>query len=447
MPVSNVSKEQPFKRRRDALLKALKEKRGMAVLFGAKETTRNSDVVHPFRQESSFFYLTGIEVPNAVAIFAPEHRENYVVFLPEKNPDLELWVGKRTGTKEAVRDHGATAAYPIEKFDELFPSYLSSAESLFYTMGSSPGFDRKLPSFTKRSSAPGAPRKGLGMRPVFDAAEILGGFRQIKSKDDVEAMKKAASISAEAHKKLMRVCRPGLFEYQLHAELMYEFMKQGSPREAYESIVASGRNATTLHYVSNRDELKDGDLILVDAGCEYDYFASDITRTFPVNGEFSDKQKKLYEVVLEANKKCIEQARPGQSFQSLQDKAIEVLWQGWKDLQLITESLDWARENYRDFFPHNVGHFLGMDVHDVGAYSENDGSSKILKAGMTLTIEPGVYVREDGLAKKDAWAPYNGIGIRIEDDVLITEKGAEILTSEVPKEMAEIEKLMSEKPA
>lgn len=413
----------------------------IAVLPTAPERLRNRDVEYPFRPDSDFYYMTGFAEPEAVAVLVPgrEHGE-YLLFCRENDPEMETWNGHRAGLDGARDIYGADDAFPITDIDDILPGLLENRERVFYTMGLSPDFDSKVMDWINRLRKQA--RAGIHTPGEFIALDhLLHDMRLYKSRAEISAMKKAAKISARGHCQAMRVCKPGMYEYQIEAELQHSFMQQGARELAYSSIVGSGANGCILHYVENSEKMKDGDLLLIDAGCEYEYYASDITRTFPVNGRFSKWQKALYEMVLEAQYAAIEAVKPGNHWNHPHEAAVKVLTRGLVSLGILKGTVGKLIKDqaYRRFFMHRTGHWLGMDVHDVGDYKVGE-EWRVLEPGMVLTIEPGLYIPagSKGVAKR-----WWNIGIRIEDDVLVTKDGHEVLSEGVPKTVEEIEALMA----
>lgn len=428
-----------YARRRKALM-AQMVPNSIAILPAAAVAIRNRDVEHVYRQDSDFQYLSGFPEPEAVIALIPgrEHGE-YVLFCRERNPEREQWDGLRAGQEGAVRDFGADDAFPITDIDEILPGLIEGRERVYSAMGSNPEFDRRLMDWINviRSKA------RLGAQPPneFVALDhLLHDMRLYKSAAEVKVMRAAAEISARAHVRAMQACRAGLYEYSLEAELDYEFRKGGAKMPAYGSIVAAGRNGCILHYQQNDALLKDGDLVLIDAGCEIDCYASDITRTFPVSGRFSPEQKAIYELVLKAQAAAFAEIAPGKHWNHAHEATVRVITEGLVELGLLKGEVQALidSEAYRAFYMHRAGHWLGMDVHDVGEYKVG-GEWRVLEPGMALTVEPGIYIAADNQEVAKKW---RGIGIRIEDDVVVTKQGCEILTSGVPRTVAEIEALM-----
>lgn len=417
------------------------EPNSIAILPAAAVAIRNRDVEHVYRQDSDFQYLSGFPEPEAVIALIPgrEHGE-YVLFCRERNPERELWDGLRAGQEGAVRDYGADDAFPITDIDDILPGLIEGRDRVYSAMGSHPEFDRHLMEWinTIRSKA------NLGAQPPneFVALDhLLHDMRLYKSAAEVKVMREAAAISARAHVRAMQACRAGLHEYSLEAELDYEFRKGGAKMPAYGSIVAAGRNGCILHYQQNDAPLRDGDLVLIDAGCEIDCYASDITRTFPVSGRFSPEQKAIYELVLKAQAAAFAVIAPGKHWNHAHEATVQVITQGLVELGLLKGSVAQLIETeaYRAFYMHRAGHWLGLDVHDVGEYKVG-GQWRVLEPGMALTVEPGIYIGADNQSVAKKW---RGIGVRIEDDVVVTKQGCEILTSGVPRTVAEIEALMA----
>lgn len=429
-----------YARRRKTLMEQMGPD-SIAILPAAPMYSRNRDVEHVYRQDSDFQYLSGFPEPEAVIALIPgrEHGE-YVLFCRERDPERELWDGLRAGQDGAVRDYGADDAFPIGDIDDILPGLIEGRERVYYAIGSNESFDHRLMEWIKtiRSKA----RQGAQPPSEFVALDhLLHDLRLYKSAAEVKVMQAAAEISARAHVRAMQAARPGLFEYHLEAELDYEFRKGGAKMPAYGSIVASGRNACILHYRENDQPLKDGDLVLIDAGCEIDCYASDITRTFPVNGRFSAEQKAIYELVLAANEEAFKHIAPGRHWNEAHEATVRVITAGLVELGLLQGEVDAliASEAYKPFYMHRAGHWLGMDVHDVGDYKVG-GVWRELEPGMCMTVEPGIYIAADNQNVERRW---RGIGVRIEDDVVVTKTGCQVLTGGVPKRVEEIEALMA----
>ncbi|WPL15444.1 Xaa-Pro aminopeptidase [Thiorhodovibrio winogradskyi] len=428
--------------RRHALLEAIGPD-GALIIPAAHEVMRNRDTHYPFRQHSDFLWLTGFPEPDAVAVLAPEHKHgDYVLFVRPKDPERETWDGRRFGPKGAVEQFRADNAHPLAKIDEKLPKLLASRRRLYYPFGQDDAFDPRVMGWLRKLRAQA--RKGItAPSELVDSGELLHEARLRKSEAELTLMREAARISAAGHRALMRHCRPGMNEQQLEALFLHRCAEQGAREQAYPPIVAGGEHACVLHYVENNAELKDGDLVLIDAGCEQQGYASDITRTFPVNGRFSPAQRELYDLVLEAQRAAIAKARPGEPWDAMHKAALQVLTEGLVRLGLLDNKGKKVgklikKEKFKPFYMHRTGHWLGLDVHDVGAY-KREGKWRLLEPGMTLTIEPGLYVAPDAEVPE----AYRGIGIRIEDDILITDAGAEILSRDVPKDADDIEALMA----
>jgi Xaa-Pro aminopeptidase len=428
-----------FARRRQEVMQQMGG--GVAILPTAPQFIRNRDVHYRFRPDSDFYYLTHFPEPDAVAVLVPgrEHGE-FILFCREKNPEKEIWEGRRAGLEGAREHYGADDAFPIDDIDDILPGLLENREKVFYSMGRFKDFDARLMGWV--NEVRGKARNGVHAPGEFvDLNHILHELRLLKRPEEVKLMKRAAKISSAAHRRAMQACQPGMMEYEVEAELVYEFKKGGSPYPAYPPIVGGGANSCILHYTENSDELHNGELLLIDAGAEIDGYAADITRTFPVNGKFSGEQRAVYELVLAAQHAAIEQARPGRHWNEPHDAAVRVLTQGLKDLGLLKgNDVEGHIEkgDYKRFYMHRTGHWLGMDVHDVGDYKIED-SWRLLEPGMVLTVEPGLYI---AAGSPDTDARWWNIGVRIEDDVLLTRDGNEILSQDAPKQVGEIEALM-----
>ncbi len=437
-------KQDIFAARRRAFLDRLGNN-AMAVLFAAPHAKRNDDVHYEYRTCSYFYYLTGVREQEAAAIFLPGNDAPYRLFVRPKNPEMEMWEGKRVGVEGAKSIFQADQAHDIHELETNFRELLKTVDTLYHTLGNFPEQDDFVFRVLKEHSP--NPRRGeKTFHRLMKTQDILNPMRKIKSSAELEIIRENCRNSGIAHRKAMEFTRPNHYEYQVEAEIEYWFRHGGADDLAYSSIVAGGNNATVLHYKTNRDRLKDGDLLLIDAGGERDVYASDITRTFPVNGKFTPAQKKIYEIVLKAQKEAIKTVKPGMRFHDVHKRTVEVLVEGLVDLGLLKgdpKEIAKDRNKYVSFYPHNTSHWIGLDVHDCGDYFLPDGSSIPLEVGNMLTIEPGIYISED---RTDVPAEYRGIGIRIEDDVLVTESGREVLTEDAPKEIAEIEALVGKAP-
>lgn len=430
-------------KRRRRRLTAVMPPLAVAVVPAAGEVVRSRDVHYPFRQDSDFQYLTGFPEPEALAVLAPGRKEGeYLLFCRPRDEKKELWEGPLAGVEGARERYGADEAHPIEEVDELLPKLLENCERLYYPLGLAPDLDQRVMHWI--NLVRGKARTGV-RAPVEIVAlgHLLHEQRLVKSNEELRIMRKAAHISARAHREVMRLCRPGMWEYELEAAFVHGCALGGGRFQAYPPIVGSGANACVLHYVDNRHQLREGDLVLIDAGCEYAGYASDITRTFPVNGRFSEPQRELYELVLAAQAAAIKKAQPGSRWDAPHKAAVRVLTRGLVGLGLLEGTKDDVpklikEEKYKPFYMHRTGHWLGMDVHDVGDYKV-DGKWRTLEPGMVITVEPGLYIPGD---KEEVPARYRNIGIRIEDDLVITAEGNEILSADAPKTVAEIESWM-----
>ena len=428
-------KHQPFSTRRAALLKQLGD--GIAIIPTAPERVRNRDSHHPYRFDSYFWYLSGFPEPEAVIVLIGGPTPKSVLFCREKNEEREVWDGFRYGPETARSAFGFDEAYPFGEFEQQLPDLLANRNALWHTLGHDPAWDTSIIAAlnTVRSQSRAGRRAPTTLR---DLHEALDHMRLTKDGHESEIMRRAADIASAGHVRAMRHCRPGQAEFELEAELSYEFRKRGADGHAYSPIVASGQNACILHYVENNRLLAENALVLIDAGCELQGYASDITRTFPVNGRFSGAQRDVYEIVLAAQEAAIAAVKPGAPFIAYHDAALHVLTQGLIDLRLLTGSVDGAIESeaYKPYYMHRTGHWLGLDVHDAGQYKSDD-DWVALTPGMALTIEPGLYIRPGAAVPEHL----HGIGVRIEDDVFVTASGCEVYTK-APKTIAEIEEIM-----
>ena len=423
--------------------------KSVAIIPAAREAVRSHDTNYRYRQNSDFFYLTGFEEPDAIAVIAPSEAKKFTLFVRPRDPERAIWDGYRAGVEGAITDYNADEAFPIADFDARLPEILDGPASLYYAFGHANSeldekIIRQLTLMRETNRRPLEPPQ-----TIVDPTSILHEMRVFKSETEVEIMQRAADIAAAAHVEAMKAARAGMKEYEVEAMLEASFRRQGAAGSSYTSIVGSGANATTLHYITNQDTLRDGDLLLVDAGAEYLGYASDITRTFPINGKFTQAQRDIYDLVLQTQQSCIDMVRPGVRLEDLKTHSVEMLTEGMVKLGLLKG--DPAKlieeKKYMQFYMHNLGHFLGIDVHDAGRYYFN-GESRPAEPGMVMTIEPGLYISPDtknipAEFNQDVPAKYLGIGVRIEDDVLVTEKGARVLTDKVPKDAGEIEALMA----
>ncbi|HEU4318513.1 MAG TPA: aminopeptidase P N-terminal domain-containing protein [Acidimicrobiia bacterium] len=457
---------------------------GLAVIPAAHEVIRNYDVPHPFRQDSTFWYLTGFDEPESVAVIAPGHPDgDFTLFVRPKDPAQEVWTGIRAGTEGAKETYGADAAYELSELDAVLERMMHGREVLWYTTGNG-AFDDRIAGIVKAARAHRERMGGAVPSAVRDVSVPLGEMMLFKSAEEADSLRRACQLTAEGHKEAMRFAQPGMYEYQVQAALEYFWRLDGSRRNGYDSIVAAGANACVLHYIENDSQVADGDLILIDAAAEVDGYSSDITRTFPANGKFSGPQLALYEIVLAAQQSGLELSTPGSSLKTIHDTSSRILAEGMVDLGLLPRSVEeaLAMNHHTEFFMHGTSHWLGLDVHDRGAY-RIDGVSRPLEPGMSFTVEPGIYVgpEKDEIEltlleyDTEAWnerrirlgraaaaaleaeerenaekikhkvpADFIGIGIRIEDDVLITADGNENMTSGVPVEIDEVEALCAE---
>ena len=432
--------QKEFSRRRKQLMRMMGPD-AIAVLPTNPEQPRNRDVDFPFRPDSDFYYLTGFAEPEAVMVLAPgrEHGE-YLLFCRDRDPKMETWHGRRAGPEGAVEMFGADDAFPIQDINEILPGLLESRERVFYTMGSAPEFDKQLIGWVNRIRSQS--RAGKHAPDEFISLEhFVHDMRLYKSRAEIKVMRQAANIAARAHKRAMRLCEPGMMEYELEAEFLHEFRRAGG-EPAYPSIVGGGENACILHYTENNAELNNGDILLIDAGAEHEYYASDVTRSFPVNGCFSKAQRAIYQLVLDAQLAAIEEVYPGNIWNAPHDAAVKVITRGLVKLGLLKgrPAALIKEQAYQRFYMHRTGHWLGMDVHDVGDYKVGE-EWRVLEPGMVLTVEPGLYIPagSKGVARK-----WWNIGIRVEDDVLVTRDGYDVLSKNVPKEIDEIEALMAQ---
>ncbi|HET8781863.1 MAG TPA: Xaa-Pro aminopeptidase [Pyrinomonadaceae bacterium] len=414
--------------------------KSVAIIPGAREATRSNDTHYRFRQDSDFFYLTGFEEPDAIAVVKPSETNKYALFVRPRDPEREIWDGRRAGVEGAVSEFGADAAFPIAEFNSKLREMLTDMDVLYYRLGVNRELDDTI--IREISAMRGVNRKPIhSPQTIVDPASIIHEMRVLKTPEEIEIMQTAADIAAEAHVEAMKAARPGMQEYQIEALIEQVFRKRGAAGPAYTSIVGGGPNATVLHYINNDAELRDGDLLLVDAGAEYKGYASDITRTFPINGRYTKAQREIYDLVLKAQMACVEMVRPGVTHDELKRHSIEVLTEGMVELGLLKGDPEELikEKKHEQFYMHGLGHMIGIDVHDVGKYYFGQ-DSRALEPGVVMTVEPGIYISPD---TKDIPSQYLGIGVRIEDDVLCTNNGPRVLTHKVPKQAEEIESLMS----
>lgn len=418
--------------------------KGVAIIPTAPERVRNRDAHYPYRFDSYFYYLTGFGEPEAVLVMVAgvdEGASKHILFCRDKDLEREIWDGFRYGPEAAREAFDFDETYPILKLDEMLPKLMAGQPAVYCALGHDTEWDMRVTGWINqiRQQARSGVTAPAG---IYDIRLLLDEMRLFKSAEELQIMRRAAEISSGAHRRAMRKTRPGMSEYEVEAELLHEFRRHGAQAPAYTSIVAGGANACVLHYVENNARLNDGDLLLIDAGCELDGYAADITRTFPVNGKFSPVQRDLYQLVLAAQAAAINAVQPGHAWDAPHEAALRVLAQGFIDFGLCHGSVDTVlqSEDYKRFYMHRTGHWLGLDVHDAGEY-KRDGEWRLLEPGMTLTVEPGCYVRPADNVPGHFW----NIGVRIEDDVLVTETGCEVLTSAAPKTVAEIEELMQDR--
>ncbi|WP_254567955.1 aminopeptidase P N-terminal domain-containing protein [Oscillatoria sp. HE19RPO] len=424
-----------YQQRRQALMEKIGT--GTAIFRSAPMAVMHNDVEYTFRQDSDFYYLTGFNEPNAVAVFAPHHEEHqFVLFVQPKDPEKEVWTGYRMGVEGAKERYGADEAYPISELEEKLPQYLIKASCIYYHVGRDRQFNETVLTHWQRLMRT-YPKRGTGPVAIQDSGTILHPLRLVKSPAELQLMRKAAEISVKAHIHAQEFAQPGRYEYEIQAEMEHLFRLQGGNGFAYPSIVASGANSCILHYIENDRQLQENDVLLIDAGCAYGYYNADITRTFPVSGAFTPEQQTIYDIVLEAQKQATAQVQPGNPYSKIHETAVRVLVEGLMEIGLLAGDIEEIikEEKYKPFYMHRTGHWLGLDVHDVGVY-QNGEDPQNLQPGNVLTVEPGLYI---GLETKpvegqpeipDCW---RGIGVRIEDDVLVTPEGHEVLTEGVPK--------------
>ncbi len=430
-----------YAQRRDRLM--AKIGKGTAIFRSAPMAVMHNDVEYNFRQDSDFFYLTGFNEPEAVAVLAPHHEEHrFVLFVQPKDLEKETWTGYRVGVEAAKERFGADVVYPIPELAEKLPQYLQKSDRIYYHLGRDRGFNETILG-QWQSLMRAYPKRGYGPTAIEDPAPVLHSLRQLKSEAELGLMCTAAAIAVDAHNRARAIAQPGRYEYEVQAEIEHTFRQRGAQGPAYPSIVASGANACVLHYTENTRQMQDGELLLIDAGCAFDYYNSDITRTFPINGKFSAEQKALYEIVLQAQLEAIAQVQPGNPYSSIHDTAVRVIVDGLLDLGLLQGSAEdiITEAKYKPFYMHKTGHWLGLDVHDVGVYQHGD-TAHSFEPGQITTVEPGIYISPyikpvEGQPEVDP--RWHGIGIRIEDDVLVTTTGHEVLTDGGPKAIADIE--------
>jgi Xaa-Pro aminopeptidase len=425
-----------FQQRRQTLMDKIGS--GTAIFRSAPMAVMHNDVEYNFRQDSDFYYLTGFDEPQAVVVLAPHHEEHkFILFVQPKDPEKETWTGLRTGVEAAKELHGADIVYPINELDEHLPKYLEKADRLYYRLGRDRDFNQTILTHYQRLLSTYG-KRGTGPTAIEDSSFILNPLRMVKSATELEHMRKAIAITVEAHNVAREMAAPGRYEYEIQSEMEYIFRRNGAQGPAYPSIVASGANACILHYTTNNCQMQDNELLLIDAGCSYNYYNADITRTFPVGEQFTAEQRTLYDLVLAAQLKAIAEIAPGKPYNCFHDAAVRVLTEGLVELELLVGEVDQLieEEKYKPFYMHRTGHWLGLDVHDAGFYKIGAESWQTLQSGQVVTVEPGLYIGPDiTLAEDQPPVPdrWRGIGIRIEDDVLVTDHGHEVLTAAVPK--------------
>jgi Xaa-Pro aminopeptidase len=419
--------------RREHVLQAMGS--GVLVIFAARAALRNNDVEHEYRQDSDFYYLTGFDEPESVLVLSTVHPERFALFVRPRDPERETWDGARAGV-DGAKELGATVAYPIAELDQRLPDWLENADRLYYRIGRERAEDDRILAAIDRTR-PRARRGASFPTEIIDPARIIHEMRRLKVAPEIDLLQRAVDITKEAHVAAMAAAKPGQYEYEVEALLRQIFRGRGSERPAYAPIVGSGPNATTLHYHKNDRRMEEGDLLLIDAGAEFGYYAADVTRTFPVGGKFTEPQRAVYDLVLAASDASILATKPGATLEDVHQASVRVLTQGLIDLGLIEGPFDVAmtEERYKRYYMHKTSHYLGMDVHDVGRYFDG-GKHRPLEPGVVLTVEPGLYVPAG-----DEKAPpaYRGIGVRIEDDVLVTTEGCRVLSESIPKRAADVE--------
>ncbi|HSW93889.1 MAG TPA: Xaa-Pro aminopeptidase [Gammaproteobacteria bacterium] len=429
-----------YARRRKELL----QKTGpdsLVILNANPIVKRNHYHEYPYRQNSDFYYLTGFKEPEALMVLAPKRKEGeFILFNREKNRAQEIWDGYRAGQEGARKQWGADEAFPIQQLQKKLPDLLAGREKIYYAIGACPVFDKMI--LKALNTVRGKIRSGIeAPSALIDIAPILHEMRVFKSPAEIALMRRAAEISADAHRRAMQTCKPGMAEYQLEAEITHEFLRQGARAHAYTPIIGSGANTCILHYITNENTIKNGDMVLIDAGAEYDYYASDVTRSFPANGRFSGEQRAIYDIVLAAQLAGIKAIKPGTAWHRIDEIVVKIITRGLMDIGLLKGNLDnlIEKEAYQPFYMHRSGHWLGLDTHDAGRYKLN-GKWRKLEPGMVRTVEPGIYISADikGVSKR-----WHNIGVRIEDDIVVTKNGHDVLSHAAPKTIADIESLMA----
>lgn len=428
-----------YAKRRAALMRKI-GKKDIVLLPAAPERLRNGDAIYAYRQQSDFYYLTGFDEPESVMVLAPKRKEGeYILFNRMRDPDREVWDGPRAGQEGARRDYKANQAFPIQELEKQLPALLEGRECIHYPLGVNVAFDKLIMAAIAKLR--GKIRAGAQSPIEFaDITPTLHEMRLFKSKAEIALMQKAVDITAKGHLHAMQRCRPGMHEYELEAELMYQFLQHGARFTAYNSIIGAGKNSCVLHYIRNAEKIKSGDLVLIDAGAEYQNYAADITRTFPANGRFSGEQRAIYELVLDSQLAAIKTIKPGAPWTAPQTAIIRILTQGLVDLGILKGNVSnlIERKAYYPFYMHNAGHWLGLDVHDAGRYRIN-GKWRPFKPGMVLTVEPGIYISSTIPGVPARW---HHIGVRIEDNVVVTTSGRQVMSQQIPKTVADIEAIM-----
>ena len=432
-------KNKEYEKRRHRLMEIVGDE-SVVIVRAAAHKIRNNDVRYPYRQDSDFLYLSGFSEPDAMIVLLPQGKQGRsILFCRERDSHREMWDGLMVGTEGAVEQYGFDMAFPISEIEKQLPEMLHGRDRVCYDLGKDPDFDHLLIGWMNEFRAK-TRKKFHAPDEIIALGHSLHEMRLFKSRTEIAAMRKSARIAASAHRQAMQTCKPGMNEAEIHAGLLHTFTRNQC-EASYIPIVGGGANACVLHYISNRDPLNDGDLLLIDAGAEYDGYASDITRTFPVNGKFTGPQKDLYQVVLNAQLEAIDSVRSGNPWEHVHETAVRVATEGMIDLGILKGSLEEALEEeyFKDYYVHNTGHWLGLDVHDVGEY-EIDGHSRVLEPGMVFTVEPGIYIPPTATAVDKIW---RGMGLRIEDNVAVTREEADVLTSDICKTVADIEELMA----
>lgn len=433
-----MQKNDVFANRRKKFLQQIGD-HNIAIIFASKTPHFHRPTVYPYRQDTNFYYLTGLAEAEAVAVLIPNRAEgDYILFTQDKDPATEVWTGFRIGKEKAISEYGAKQAFSITKLDEILPDLMAGKEQVYFNLEDHEDL-RQLMHWSRKFTHAG--RGGLNPPTDFiNAGKIIHEMRICKDAEEIALMRKAAEITADAQIRAIKKCKPGLMEYEIEAEIIHEFIKNGGRMPSFEPIVASGPDSCILHYTQNNKQLQDGELLLIDVGVEYNFYDADITRTIPINGRFSPEQKAIYQAVLDTQIAVINHIKPGVLWHELQEITIKSITEKLLSLGLLTGNINSLLEQhaYKPFYMHHIGHWLGLDAHDVGTYKVNHHKWRELKPGMTFTVEPGIYIATGLPVDKKWW----NIGVRIEDDVLVTETGCEVLTKKVPKTIADIEALM-----